>query len=298
MAACWQLYAFLLVPVAWVVIFNYFPMYGVQIAFRQFNFMDGIWNSPWVGFAQFTRFFNSFEIGRIIPNTIILSLYGLVAGFPFPIIFALCLNALKGKWFKKSVQTITYMPHFISTVVMVGILMRLLDSRTGLYAAISLFFTGDTPPNIWAIPGAFRHLFTWSGIWQSLGWSSIIYFAALSAVNPELHEAAQADGASRLQRIWHVDLPAIVPTIVILLILNAGGIMSVGFERVFLMQNPLNLIYSEVIATYVFRIGIAGGGIPNHSYAAAIGLFNSAVNMLMLVIVNFISKRVSDTSLW
>jgi len=295
---CWQLYLFLLIPVVWVIVFSYVPMVGVQIAFRNYNFRDGIWGSPWVGFAQFTRFFNSFQFWRIVPNTFILSFYSLVAGFPLPIIFALCLNALRVKWFKKSVQTITYMPFFISTVVIVGILMRVFDSRSGLYAGFSVMFTGSTPRDLFGMASAFRHLFVWSSIWQNLGWNSIIYLAALSSVSPELHEAAEVDGATRFQRVLHVDFPAIVPTMAILLILNSGSIMSVGFERVFLMQNNLNLVNSEVIATYVFKVGIAGSGLTNHSYAAAIGLFNSVINMTMLVLVNWISKRVSKNSLW
>jgi putative aldouronate transport system permease protein len=298
MLRCWQLYLFLLIPVVWVVIFNYIPMAGVQIAFRKFNFRAGIWNSPWVGFDQFKKFFSSYMLARILPNTILLSFYGLIAGFPLPIIFALCLNALNVRWFKKSVQTITYIPHFISTVVMVGILMRLFNPRTGLYASLSVLFTGSNPSDIFAIASAFRHLYVWSGVWQGLGWGSIIYLAALSGVSIELHDAAQIDGASRFQRVIHVDLPCIVPTITIMLILNSGSIMSVGFEKVFLLQNDLNLINSEVISTYVYKVGLSGSGVSDYSYSTAISLFNSLVNMTMLVVVNWVSKKVSETSLW
>jgi putative aldouronate transport system permease protein len=295
---CWQLYLFLFIPVAWVIIFQYFPMAGVQIAFRRFTFRGGIWNSPWVGFAQFQKFFNSYMLPRILPNTIILSFYSLIASFPLPVIFALCLNAMRSPYFKKLSQTITYIPHFISTVVLVGMIMSLFNSRTGLFAGLYAFFTGETPRDIFANPGTFRHLYVWSGVWQGMGWSSIIYLAALSAVNPEMHEAAEIDGATRFQRVLHIDFPAILPTVVIMLILNSGSIMSVGFEKIYLMQNDLNLIHSEVISTYVYKVGISSSTVSDYSYSTAISLFNSVVNMSMLVLVNWISRKVNDVSLW
>jgi putative aldouronate transport system permease protein len=295
---CWQLYLFLFIPVAWVVIFQYFPMAGVQIAFRRFTFRGGIWNSPWVGFAQFQKFFNSYMLPRILPNTIILSFYSLIASFPLPVIFALCLNAMRSPYFKKISQTITYIPHFISTVVLVGMIMSLFNSRTGLFAGLYALFTGETPRDIFANPGTFRHLYVWSGVWQGMGWSSIIYLAALSAVSPELHEAAEIDGATRFQRVLHIDFPTILPTVVIMLILNSGSIMSVGFEKIYLMQNDLNLIHSEVISTYVYKVGISSSTVSDYSYSTAISLFNSVVNMSMLVLVNWISRKVNDVSLW
>ena len=298
MFRCWQLYLFLLIPVVWVILFCYVPMTGVQLAFRKFTIQGGIWNSPWVGWDQFERFFTSPQIGRILPNTIILSFYSLIAGFPLPVIFALCLNALNAKKFKKSAQSITYIPHFISTVVLVGMLYQIFNNRIGLYGTIGYALTGTTPPDIFADAGAFRHLYVWSGVWQNLGWGSIIYLAALSGVDPELHESAQIDGASRFQRVIHIDLPTILPTICIMLILNAGGIMSVGFEKTYLLQNQLNVTTSEVISTYTYKIGLAAGGQSDYSYSTAIGLFNSVVNLLMLLTVNTISKKISSNSLW
>jgi putative aldouronate transport system permease protein len=295
---CWQLYLFLLIPVAWVIIFQYFPMAGVQIAFRRFTFRGGIWNSPWVGFAQFQKFFNSYMLPRILPNTIILSFYSLLASFPLPVVFALCLNAMRSPLFKKLSQTITYIPHFISTVVLVGMIMSLFNSRTGLFAGLYALLTGETPRDLFANPSAFRHLYVWSGVWQGMGWSSIIYLAALSAVSPEMHEAAEIDGATRFQRVLYIDFPAILPTVVIMLILNSGSIMSVGFEKVYLMQNDLNLINSEVISTYVYKVGISSSTVSDYSYSTAISLFNSIVNMSMLVLVNWISRKVNDVSLW
>lgn len=293
----WQLYLFLLVPVAYIIIFNYVPMLGVQIAFRKFTITGGIWNSPWVGFANFEKFFNSYQFKRVLPNTLRISIYSLVAGFPFPIVLALCLNAMRNQRFKKIVQTVTYIPHFISTVVLVGMLLRVFNPRIGIYGILAKLITGEQPRDIVGMAAVFPHMYVWSGIWQNMGWGTIIYIAALSSVDPELHEAAQIDGASRLQRIFFIDFPCILPTAVILLILNTGHIMSVGFEKVHLMQNNLNLSTSEVISTYVYKVGIAAGG-GDFSYATAIGLFNSIVNMIVLVTVNGISKAVGDTSLW
>ena len=295
---CWELYMFLLLPVVWVIIFSYLPMAGVQIAFKRFTLKEGIWGSPWVGLYQFHKFFGSPQLARILPNTIILSFYSLIAGFPLPIIFALGLNAITVRWYKKSVQTITYLPHFISTVVLVGMLFRVLHPRTGLYGIFYQALYGMQPRDLFGNAGAFRHLYVWSGIWQGLGWSSIIYVAALSNVSLDLHEAAQIDGATRLQRVWHIDLPTIMPTATIMLILNAGSIMNVGFEKTYLLQNDLNLTTSEVISTYVYKVGISSSASSDYSYSAAIGLFNSVVNLMMLVFVNFLSNKLSQTSLW
>ena len=275
-------------------------MFGVQIAFKDFMPAEGIWGSQWVGFKHFEIFFKSYQFGRVITNTLRISLYSLVVGFPLPIVFALLLNTIRNMRFKKIVQTITYIPHFISVVVLVGILVQVLNPVTGLYGSIYRLFNGaGYPKNIMASPAAFTHLYVWSGIWQQLGWSSIIYVAALSNVDQELYEAAEIDGASRWKRVLHIDLPSILPTIAILLILRAGSIMSVGFEKVYLMQNNLNLMQSEVISTYVYKVGMAAGG-GNFSYASAIGLFNSIINCTLLVFVNAVSRKLSDEniSLW
>jgi len=290
----WQLYLFLIVPIAWLIIFCYIPMGGVQIAFKNFMPKKGIWGSEWVGMTHFITFFKSFYFERTVTNTVVISLYSLGCSFPLSIIFALMMNIIVNAKFKKAVQTITYMPHFISTVVLVGMLSQILNPVTGLYGNIfRLFYPGEYPPDILAKPDTFRHLYVWSGIWQNLGWNTIIYMAALSGVDPELHEAAQIDGATRLKRVWYIDLPVLLPTASILLIMNAGSIMSVGFEKVYLMQNSLNLVQSEVISTYVYKTGL-GGTTNQLSYSAAIGLFNNVINGFLLVTVNFLSKKLSD----
>ena len=297
MKKCWQLYLLLLIPVGMLILFRYVPMYGVQIAFRKFQPRKGIWGSPWVGFAQFRKFFGSYMFSRVLTNTIKLSLYSLFASFPLPIILALMLNAMRNERHKKVIQTITYIPHFISTIVLVGMVLQVLNSRIGLYGTLYHKFTGSFPNDIFAVSTSFPHVYVWSGIWQNCGWSSIIYVAALSGVDQELHEAAQLDGASRFQRVIHIDFPTILPTMIIMLILSAGSIMSIGFEKVFLLQNNLNLSQSEVISTYTYKVGLVTDG-GDFSYATAIGLFNSVVNMMMLIIVNTISRRLGDTSLW
>lgn len=293
----WRLYVLLLLPIAFLLIFHYYPMLGVQIAFKNFDATKGIWGSDWVGFAQFEKFFTSSQFWRILPNTLILSLYALVAGFPLPILLALMLNTVRSQRYKKFIQTITYIPHFISIVVIVGMLMSVFSPRTGVVGTMYAAITGSTLPDLFGKPDSFRHLYVWSGIWQGMGWSSIIYMAALSGVDQELHEAAQIDGASRLRRVWSIDLPMILPTAVILLILNCGSIMSVGFEKIYLMQNTLNLRASEVISTYVYKVSMTAGG-GDFSYGTAIGLFNSIINMSMLVLVNAISQKFTSSSLW
>ena len=293
----WRLYLFLLVPVAYILIFAYVPMAGLQLAFKRFNAADGIWGSPWVGVEQFQRFFSSYQFGRVLKNTLTLSLYGLLAGFPFPILLALILNSLRSGRYRKTAQTITYLPYFISTVVLVGILAQVLNPRVGLVANITLAFSGGEPADLMASPDAFPHLYVWSGVWQAMGYNSIIYIAALSGVDPNLHEAAQIDGANRFQRVLHIDFPAILPTATILLILNAGQLMNVGFEKAYLMQNSMNQSASEVISTYVYKVGLAAS-VTDFSYATAIGLFNSVVNMVLIVLVNFASKRLNGNSLF
>lgn len=293
----WRLYLFLLVPVAYILIFAYVPMAGLQLAFKRFNAADGIWGSPWVGMEQFQKFFSSYQFGRVLKNTLTLSLYGLLAGFPFPILLALILNSLRSDRYRKTAQTITYLPYFISTVVLVGILAQVLNPRVGLVANITMAFSGGEPADLMASPDAFPHLYVWSGVWQAMGYNSIIYIAALAGVDPNLHEAAQIDGANRFQRVLHIDFPAILPTATILLILNAGQLMNVGFEKAYLMQNSMNQSASEVISTYVYKVGLAAS-VTDFSYATAIGLFNSVVNMVLIVLVNFASKRLNGNSLF
>ncbi|MDR2079898.1 MAG: ABC transporter permease subunit [Treponema sp.] len=295
--ASWEFYVFLIIPLAYLLVFVYIPMAGVQIAFKRFTPTGGIWGSEWVGLKNFVKFFQSYQFKRILPNTLRLSLYSLAAGFPIPVIFALLLNVMGNGRTKKIIQTVTYMPHFISTVVLVGMIIRICSPVNGLYAHIIRFFDLKNT-DILARPDVFPHLYVWSGIWQNFGWSSIIYLAALAGVSGELHEAAEIDGANRFQRVIHIDFPAILPTATIMLILGCGSIMGIGFEKVYLMQNDMNLRTSEVISTYVYKIGLGSGGLSDFSYATAIGLFNSVVNLVMVGGVNAMTKRMSDTSLW
>lgn len=291
----WSLYLLVAIPVAYLVIFKYIPMYGVQIAFKDYSLAKGITGSPWVGMKYFVKFMSNYQFKTILWNTIAISLYQLLT-FPLAIILALLLNYVGKEKFKKSVQMITYAPHFISTVVMVGIIIQFLDARSGVVNQIIAAFGGETK-NFMAYPEYFRHIYVWTGVWQGIGYSSIIYIAALSGVSAELHEAAIIDGASIIKRIWYVDIPTILPTIVIMLILQCGSILSVGYEKIYLMQNSLNLSQSEIISTYVYKQGIASA-MPQYSYSTAIGLFVSIVNVILLVIVNTITSKLSDTSLF
>ncbi len=289
----WQLYLFILPALVYFLIFCYGPMYGIQIAFKDFIATKGIWGSPWVGFKHFRNFFGIHSFKIIIKNTLSLSIYALLAGFPMPIILALLLNEVKSNKFKKLVQNVTYAPHFISTVVMVGMIILFLSPNGIVNKFLGLW--GLEPILFLTKAHYFSHIYVWTGIWQNVGWSSIIYLAALAGIDPELHEAAIVDGATRMQRILHINIPGILPTMVILLILNAGGIMNVGFEKVFLMQNPLNLEVSEVISTYVYKVGLLDA---KYSFSAAVGLFNTVINLILLITVNKIAKSVSDTYLW
>lgn len=290
----YELYLFLLPTIIVLLIFHYWPMYGIQIAFKEYIPTKGITGSPWVGLENFRRFFKSYAFGKIIRNTIAISLYSLIAGFPVPVILALLLNQLNSLKYKKVIQTVTYAPHFISDVVLVGMLALFLSPRSGIVNQL-LKLLGMEPILFMGEPGMFRHIYVWSGIWKEMGWSSIIYLAALTAVSPELHEAAIIDGATKIQRIRHIDLPSILPTITIMFILRMGRVMNVGFEKVFLMQNSLNLEVSEVISTYVYKRGLIGA---EYSYSAAIGLFNSLINFVLLITFNRIAKSVGETSLW
>ncbi|MBQ6804054.1 MAG: sugar ABC transporter permease, partial [Clostridia bacterium] len=290
---------FLILPLIYLILFCYVPMTGVQIAFRKFTIRDGIWGSKWVGLTNLTKFFNTYNSFTIIKNTLTISLYSIIAGFPIPILFALLLNCVRNERYKKTIQTITYMPHFISTVVIVGMILQIANPRVGLYGTLTHALTGSYPNDPLGSPTVFVHLYVWSGIWQQFGWSSIVYLAALSNVDPQLHEAAIIDGASRWQRILHVDFPCILPTATIMLIMRAGNVMSVGYEKIYLMQNNLNLATSEVISTYVYKIGLgAGSNVPNYSLSTAIGLFNSIINLILICTVNAITRKLSETSLW
>ncbi|TDD59174.1 sugar ABC transporter permease [Kribbella antibiotica] len=292
----WQLYAMLAVPLIWLAIFAYWPMYGAIIAFKDYNVVDGILGSRWVGFKHFERFLESYQFGRLIKNTLVLQIYELFATFWPPILLALGLNMARRKWYRRSVQLITYAPHFISTVVVVGIIVVLVDPNTGvLNQFLGLFGAG--PIDVLNNPDYFRHLYVWSSSWQTMGFSAIIYLAALTSVSPELHEAAIVDGASRLRRVWHIDLPAIRPVAVILMILNIGTIMTAGFEKVLLLQNTLNLQTSEVLDTYVYKLGFASQ-VPQFSYAAAIGLFRSVIGLVLLVLANTLARKFAKSSLW
>jgi len=293
--ASWQLYVFLILPLVYLILFHYYPMVGAQIAFRKYKAVKGMWRSDWVGLYQFKKMFSTPKFFDVFKNTLTLSIYSLVINTPASIIFALCLNAVRNKYFKKSIQMLSYMPHFISTVIMVGLLIQILNPRVGLYGQIASML-GLTATDLFSNPDAFPHVYVFSATWQGLGWSSIIYIAALSSVDTELYDASQIDGATRFQQLIHIDFPSILPTVVTLLILNVGKGMSVGYEKVLLMQNPLNLSTSEIIGTYSYKVGLQSG--TDYSYGAAIGLFNSVVNFILLITVNKISKKVTETSLW
>lgn len=286
----------LIPPMAYVIIFQYLPLYGIQIAFEDFSAALGINHSPWVGFEHFRTFLASYQFWPLIRNTIVLNLYELIALFPLPIVLALLLNAVRSKLYSRGIQLITYAPHFISTVVVVGIMIMMLDPGGGLVNQI-ITVIGGHPVNFLGNPSYFRHVYVWSGAWQTLGYSAIIYLAALAGVDPALHEAATVDGASRLARIWHIDLPAVLPVTITLMVLNMGSIMSSGFEKVLLMQNPLNLSVSQIIDTYVYQIGLRSQ-IPQFSYAAAIGLFKSIIGLTLLLLANWLARRVARQSLF
>lgn len=291
----WQLYAIIALPIIWLIIFKYAPMAGLQIAFRDYSPNGGIFHSTFVGLKHFKRFFMAPNFWQIVWNTLSISVYQLVASFPIPIALALILHSCRKKGLVKVAQTVTYLPHFISTVVLVSMFMQFLNPIVGINGNICRLL-GIDAVDWMSKPEAFRHLYVWSGIWQNAGWGTIIYLATLAGVDPTLHEAAQVDGATRFQRVRHIDLPCIFPTAIIMLIMDAGKVMSIGFEKAFLMQNPLNLSTAEIISTYVYKRGLTAGG--DYSYSTAIGLFNSIINIILIVCVNRIAKKYSDTSLW
>ena len=297
MRSGWQVYALLLLPVIYLIVFCYIPMGGLVLAFKKYDLSKGILGSPWVGFDNFLKFFQSYKFTIVLKNTLTLAVYSLLVGFPIPILFALLLNAFPARRYGKIVQSVTYIPHFISTVVIVGIIFQLLNSRAGIYGSLYTFFTGQSAPDILSKGKYFKHIFVWSGIWQSTGYNAIIYIASLSSVDQSLHEAACIEGASRFQRMIYIDWPCIRGTAVIMLILAAGGIMNVSFEKALLMQNDLNIACSEVISTYVYKVGLQSG-IGDFSLSTAIGMFNSVINFILLVIVNGISKRLTNDSIF
>lgn len=292
----WQLYLMLLPVVVYFVVFCYGPMYGIILGFKNYKVLKGIFDSPWANpwYKHFQRFFTSPYFSRVITNTLGLSVQSLLLGFPVPIILALCINEVRNKRYQKIVQNVTYAPHFLSIVVLVGLLKSFTNTDYGIANIIIRAFGGEGS-NWLQKAEMFRPLYIGSGIWQNAGWDSIIYIAALSGIDPQLHESAMIDGANRFQRILHINIPGILPTIVILLILNSGHLMSVGFEKVFLMQNDLNLSKSDVISTYSYRIGIESA---QYELATAIGLFNSVINCALLLLVNWFSRRLGETSLW
>ncbi|QGQ94283.1 sugar ABC transporter permease [Paenibacillus psychroresistens] len=292
--ANWELYLLIAPVVAYFIIFHYWPIYGVQIAFKDFSATKGIAGSPWVEFKHFTRFFESIFFDRVIRNTIGISLYSLAVTFPLPIILALMMNEVKNKLFKKAVQNISYAPYFISQVVLVGIVILFLSPEAGVINRVIEFFGGEAKLFM-ADTAWFKSIFVFSGLWQGLGWGTVIYMAVLAGVDPHLIEASIVDGANKWQRIRHISIPTLIPTAIVLLILAAGNVMNVGFEKVFLLQNPQNLDSSDVIATYIYRTGLLNS---QYSFAAAIGLFNSVINCTILVVVNAVARRYSSNSLW
>ncbi len=290
----WQLYVLLLPGIVYIFLFSYLPMYGIQIAFKDFRPTLGIWKSEWVGMKHFIRFWNFPNFWHYIRNTVLISVYG-ICTFPLSIIFALLINELQNEKFKKSVQMLTYAPHFISTVVVCGMIYLFFNKSTGFVNAFIELLGGERVDFILEAR-YFRSLYIGSGIWTGLGWGTIIYLAALAGVSPELVEAARIDGATRFQIIRYVNVPTIMPTIIILFIMNCGSILSVGFEKVFLLQTPMNLSVSEVLSTYVYNVGL--GSSNQYSYSTAINLFNTTINIMFLIIVNMIVKKLTDVSLW
>ena len=289
----WQLWVCVLPALIGLIVFSYIPMYGIVLAWKDYSPIQGIMGSRNVGFAHFARFFRSPYFVDIIRNTIVISLYGMIVGFPIPILLALGLNQIRNLKFKKFIQTVTYAPYFISTVVLVGIINIVFAEKGFVNQFVSLF--GNEPILFMGNIKYWRHIYVWTGVWQSMGWNAIIYIAALAGVSPELHEAAIIDGATKFQRIKYIDLPSIAPTIVITLILSAGSIMSVGFEKAFLMQNSLNAEVSEIIATYIYKVGLLSG---QYGFSTAVGLFNSVINCILLLSVNKIAKKMGHSSIW
>lgn len=290
----WQFWLIIALPLLYVAVFLYAPMGGISMAFIDYSPRKGILGSDWVGFKWFEQYLTTPSGVTSIVNTLRIGIYSLIAGFPIPILLAVGINEVRNQKFKKTVQMVTYAPYFISVVVMVGMLMQFTELRLGILNRI-IGAMGGKPVNFFGSASVFPHLYVWSGIWQTMGYNSIIYIAALAGVNKELQEAAIVDGASRVKRIWHVDLPAVRPTIIIMLIFSCGNIVNIGFEKVYLMQNSMNVQTSEIISTFVYKVGLQNG---NYSFSTAVGLFNSIISFVLLVIVNQTSKKLTDTSIW
>ena len=295
-AGHWQLYLMLILPIIYIILFKYQPMYGAQIAFRRFTPIKGITGSKWIGLDNFVKFFSSPMFSRLLKNTILLSLFNMLASFPFSVTLAIGLNYVRNIRYKKTVQMISYAPHFISTVVMASLILQFLSARGGLLNEVLGIF-GIPAVNYMAYPEYFYSVYVWSGVWQEMGYGAIIYISALSGVSSELHEAAIVDGANIVKRIWHVDIPSILPTFCILLIMRCGSLLNIGFEKVLLLQNNINTSVAEVISTFVYRQGIAASR-PQYSFAAAIGLFQSIFNMIMLLTVNTITGKLTGNSMF
>lgn len=290
----WILYLMILPVLAYYIIFHYVPMYGVQIAFKDYSRKLGIWGSQWNNFEHFRRFFSSYKFTDLLRNTLTLSIYSLLVSVPVPIAFALLLNYLPGKRFRKTVQMVSYAPNFISMMVLCGMVTIFFFPETGIINQIIKHFGGESIPFL-SSTKYYRHLFVWSGVWQSMGFSAIMYISALSSVDKQMHEAAIIDGATKLQRIWYIDLPTIMPTVLIMLIFAMGGIMGVDMEKSLLLQNSLNIPVSDVLSTYVYRVGLIDS---DFGYSTAVGLFNSLCNIILIVTTNAIVKKKTSTSLW
>ncbi|NLV59341.1 MAG: sugar ABC transporter permease [Clostridiales bacterium] len=285
----------LLIPLAVIIIFRYVPMWGIQVAFRDYRPARGITGSKWVGLKYILKFIESYQFPSVIKNTLFINLYNLLT-FPLPLMFAIMLNYLPLPRFRKAVQMVSYAPHFISTVVLCSLILEFTKARGGLMNSVLALF-GVPAANWMAKPQYFYSIYVWSGVWQELGYNSIIFISALAGISPELHEAATMDGAGLLKRIWHVDIPGVLPTFCILLIMQSGKMMTIGYEKVLLLQNNINTEVSEVISTYAYTVGLASSN-PQFSYSAAISLFTSLVNMIMLIIVNRLSRKLNSNSLW
>ena len=288
-----SLYLLAIPGIVFFILFHYGPMYGAIIAFKDFSPKLGVLRSPWVGFRHFVDFFNSFYFYRLLRNTLVLNVMNLVFGFPAPIILALLLNEVRHKKFKSSIQTVSYLPHFISMIVICGMILQFTNSR-GIFSSFLALFSGERV-NLFGNPKYFRSVYVFTEIWQTVGWGSIIFLAALSAIDQELYASASIDGAGRFRQAWHITIPGILPTIVILLILRMGSMMSIGFEKILLLYNPVIYETADVIPTFVYRRGLLEN---DYSFSGAVGIFNSVINLLLLVAANAISRKVNETSLW
>lgn len=290
----WQFYLLIALPLTYIILFCYVPMPGILMAFERYSPSKGLLGSQWVGLRNFKQFFASPSSTRIIWNTLRIGLYSLIAGFPIPIILAIAVNEASNKRFRKTVQMVTYAPYFISTVVLVGMLCQITDPRLGVLNKLIVLLGGEAV-NFMGNPKMFDHLYVWSGIWQGAGYSSVVYIAALAGVSKELQEAAVVDGASRWKRIWHIDLPAIRSQIVILLIFQVGNILNIGYEKVYLMQNDLNIQKSEIISTFVYKVGLVNA---DYGFSAAVGLFNALISIILIALANAVAKRTAETGIW